>query len=377
MQTTKFMSEAFGLSEDGVIVGESPVARRAALRANPRKAQAAVEAKKMLTAAWAGDRYATARVNEAITTSDLFRDAVGAVMDVELVQSYQTVSPAWERIARRTTVRNFKPKTLRSLVGTNYALPKVPEHTPYPVAPGLDRKDQQIRVDKFGERYGYTLEARINDEIGELQEVPGQWADVARRTEDDTVLAMLANPVTGAPNTSFFKPANSNIGTGALNPTNLETALNQVVVRRDTSGRLLVAPTLQLVVGPALQFVAQRVLNATEVEITMPDGTKLRQPNPFAGRVTLTIMPNLPGTAWFVMPAPSSTKPAFWVAFLNGYESPEVRQKADQGAQIGGGAIAANEGSFDDDTIWFRVRHIVGATVGDPTFTYASDGLGA
>lgn len=377
MKTTKFMAESFGLNEAGVLGGESPAARRAAAKDSPRLRQAGVEAKRLLEAAWNGDKTATLMVNEAITTSDLFRDSVGRVMDVQMVQSYATLTPTWEKFATRTTVRNFKPKTLRSLVGTNYSLPRVPEHTPYPVAQGIGREDAQIQVAKFGERYGYTLEARINDEIGELQEVPNQWAQVARRTEDDAAIQMLANPVTGAPQTGFFNAANGNLGTGRLTPTNLESALNAIVVKRDPSGRLLTAPSLQLVVGPALQFVAQRVLNTTEVEITMPDGTKLRQPNPFAGRVTLTVLPNLPGTGWFVIPAANSVRPAFWVAFLTGYEKPEVRQKANQGTQIGGGAIAANEGSFDDDTIWFRTRHIVGAAQGDPTFTYASDGQGA
>jgi hypothetical protein len=39
--------------------------------------------------------------------------------------------------------------------------------------------------------------------------------------------------------------------------------------------------------------------------------------------------------------------------------------------------VAPEEGSFDDDSVYYRVRHITGAATGDPTFTYASDGLGA
>ena len=62
---------------------------------------------------------------------------------------------------------------------------------------------------------------------------------------------------------------------------------------------------------------------------------------------------------------------------MAGYETPDLRQKADQGQALGGGAISADQGSFDDDTIWFRCRHIVGAAKGDTTFAYASDGQGA
>jgi hypothetical protein len=375
MKTTKFMSEAFGLSEDGTLVGEGPTARRKAVRDNPRRRQAALEAKSLLKAAWDGDRTATNMVNEAITTNDLFRDAVGQVMDVEMVQAYQTETPAWESFAKRTTVRNFKPKTLRSLIGTNYSLPKVPEHSPYPLAPGLDREDQQIAVEKFGERYGYTLEARINDEIGELQEVPGQWAQVARRTENDAALKMLANPVTGAPQTGFFNAGHGNLGTGALTPSSLDAAYTTATVKRDTSGRLITAPQMQLVVGPMLRSQANRVLNTSEIQRTLEDGSKVTESNPFRGLVTLNVLPNLPGTAWFLIPVTSAVRPAFWVGFLTGFETPDVRQKADQGQALGGGQ--AGDGSFDDDTIWFRVRHIVGAATGDWTFTYASDGIAA
>ena len=37
-------------------------------------------------------------------------------------------------------------------------------------------------------------------------------------------------------------------------------------------------------------------------------------------------------------------------------------------------AIAYDEGSFEIDTIEWRVRHVFGAQNGDPTFTYVSLG---
>ena len=87
------------------------------------------------------------------------------------------------------------------------------------------------------------------------------------------------------------------------------------------------------------------------------------------------MLDNLPGNAWFIIPAPSAPRPAFYVGFLAGYETPDMRYKADQGNSLGGGSLSADAGSFDDDTIYYRVRHIVGAAAGDPMFTYASDGV--
>lgn len=79
-------------------------------------------------------------------------------------------------------------------------------------------------------------------------------------------------------------------------------------------------------------------------------------------------------TTWFVVPKPGSARPALWAAKLRGHEQPDLRVKADQGNQVGGGAIAFDEGSFELDTIEWRARHVLGAQVGDPMFTYVSLG---
>ena len=371
--------ETFGLSADMGMTGEGPTARRKRVRNDQRMRRAMVEAHTLLTDAWAGDRVATLRVNEAITTSDLFKSAAGEVFDRELLASYEAQPTQWTKFARRTTVRNFKPKYLRELLAGSASLPLVPEHTNYPEAKA-DLRESHLTVKKFGEQFGYTFEARINDEIGELQIVPGSWANKARYTEDDAAIAMLADPITGAPNAAFFNATNQNLGTGALTAARLQAALEALSQKRDPSGRLLRSGPLQLVVGPALAFTAERIMNTSEIQTRnnpaagTVDISTVIEGNPFRGKVSLTVLDNLPGNAWFIIPAPSAPRPAFYVGFLAGYETPDMRYKADQGNSLGGGSLSADAGSFDDDTIYYRVRHIVGAATGDPKFTYASDG---
>ena len=373
--------ETFNLSPDMTLVGEGPTARRKRVRGDARMRRAMLEAHTLLTDAWAGDRAATYRVNEAITTSDLFRSAAGEVFDRELLAQYAAQPTQWTKFAKRTTVRNFKPKYLRELIAGTASLTLVPEHTNYPEA-RADARESHLTVRKFGEQFGYTFEARLNDDIGELQVVPGSWANKARYTEDDEAIRMLADPLTGALNAAFFNAGNSNLGTGMLTAARLQTALETLSQKRDPSGRLLRSGPLMLVVGPALMFAAERIMNTSEIRYQdNPGGTVTIQTtiekNPFAGKVTLTVLDNLPGNAWFIIPTPNSPRPAFYVGFLAGYETPDMRYKADQGNALGGGSLSADAGSFDDDTIYYRVRHIVGAATGDPLFTYASDGVGA
>jgi len=378
MTNTILIGESFGLDANLTMSGEGPAARRRRVkeraRSDARYRKALSEAKALLNAAWAGDRIASIRVNEAITTSDLFKSAAGEVLDVELLAAYAEVPTQWTKFAARTTVRNFKPKQLRELVGSTATLARVPEHTNYPEAKH-SLEERSIQVNKFGEQFGYTFEARVNDEIGELQSVPGGWATKARYTEDDVAIESLANPVTGAPNTAFFNVGNGNLGTGTLTAENLQAAITVVTTKKDENGRLRTPGPLQLVVGPALQFTAERIMNTTEIRTVDGDGNTVITSNPFRGKVTLTVLANLPGTAWFVVPTPQAPRPAFYVAFLAGFETPDLRYKADQGRRVGGGEVSVDDGSFDDDTIYYRCRHIVGGASGDPLFTYASDGV--
>jgi hypothetical protein len=375
MSTTIMTPETFQLSESLTMIGEGPVARRARARANPAMRKEMVRAKSLLESAYAGDKLALYKLNEAITTSDLFKSAAGEVLDRELLAQYEDVETQWTKIAARTSVKDFKPKKLVDLGRNRHGFARVPEHTNYPIAV-TDVSEKTIEVAKFGEQFGYTFEARVNDDIGELEVVPNGWATQARYTEDDNVLAQMASIFTGAPNTTFFNVGNDNLGTGILNEVNLQAGITRVSTRRDDDGRLIRTGPIQLVVGKALEIQATRVINATELRITV-GGTTTIESNPFRGKISLTVMENLPGVAWFVIPLATAPRPAFYSAFLRGFETPDTRYKADQGKSTSGGDLGADSGSFSDDTIWYRVRHIHGAAQGDPRFTYASDGLPA
>jgi hypothetical protein len=374
MNTLFAVAESFGVNKDGLMAGVGPTARRLADQ-NPRKLAEMARAAEMLGQAWGGSELANLLVHEALSTSDLFKSAAGDVLDREMLAQYQEMPVQWSKFSTRTTVRNFKKKYLRELAGGRSRLELVPELTGYPSS-DYTVSERAIQVAKYGRRFGYSFEARINDELDELQQVPGNFAIAARLTEDYLALQQLANPVTGAPNTSFFTVGNGNLGTGALTQTNLQAAITTVSTKKDSEGNLLYPGPLQLVVGPALSFTAERVLNQTEIRITSGSNQTV-EPNPLAGKIKLTVLDNLPGTAWFVLPQPTAPRPAFYTAFLTGWETPDIRFKNDQGQRQGGGDIGPDDGSFDNDSVQWRVRHIAGAAQGDPKFTWASDGLGS
>ncbi|MCW5951796.1 MAG: hypothetical protein KIT69_06030, partial [Propionibacteriaceae bacterium] len=144
--------------------------------------------------------------------------------------------------------------------------------------------------------------------------------------------------------------------------------------------RLVAPPELQVVIPFALKHQMEKILALTEIRQTSGDTTNVY--SNYLKTVSYTVEPMLDAifthakaaTTWFVVPKPTSPRPASFAAFLRGYESPDLRYKADTGKRIGGGDISPLEGSFEIDDIQTRVRHILGHQVGDPTFTYVSLG---
>lgn len=372
--------ESFGLSE-GALNGSTVHERRAL---NPTKAKHLAEASELWSKAWKGNRLAALAVNEAMTTSDLFVSATGDMLDRELLASYEDTPSGWSKFAKRVNVRNFKPKKMLDLMGGRTALDLVPELTEYPGADSMTA-EYQISTRKFGRRFGFSWEAGVNDDIDELRQVPGNFARAAALTEDVEALSQIANPATGAP-TAFFKnyteaqakalgyAAFNNKGTDALTSASLEAALTLVRQRKDFEGNAVPAPPLVLVVGPALEFVAKRILNQNEVRATVGDNTYVGA-NPLANSVTLVVLESLPGVGWFLLPDPAKvSRPAIALAFLTGFETPDLRISANTGQRIGGGSISPEEGDFQVDGVWYRVRHVTGGATADPIHTYASTG---
>lgn len=374
MNTIHTAAESFGLTEAATMGGSSPLQRR---NYTPQRKRHILEAQQLWGRAWSGDIRASVLVREALSTSDLFKSVTGDVLDRELLTRYTEVSAQWPAFASRVTVRNFKPKKLIDLLGGRSALDAVPELTEYPGA-DYATAEHEIKVGKFGRRFGFSWEASVNDDLDELMNLPSAFANAASATEDKAAIDLVAN-ADGSPNTAFFKDYSGSGGpnttpvVGELTHDNLSTAITTVSTREDSEGNVVAPDGLVLVVGPAQEMNAEKILNATEVRSTVGSKTVL-EPNTLRGKITLVVNRRLKGSAWFVLPRPNGPRPAVAVAFLRGWETPDLRIKSDTGQRMGGGAIDPSEGSFDEDAVYYRVRHVTGSASVDPIHTYAGTG---
>lgn len=327
-----------------------------------------------------GDLHAKADVAESLTTSD-FPVLLGQGYQRRLLAAYQAQAPVWQQYSTRTVVPNFKPQRLVQILGGARGLSRVAEATEYP-ARDLNEALYEFSVEKYGDRIPLTWEMVVNDELGVFRGIDQNLATAAVDTEGTVTASSFFNANRTGLNTQFFKSANGNAPESApLTRASLQDAIQALSTKRDENDRPMVRPSMVLVVPPTLEYQAREILTASEIRTTDANGTVSVSQNPIAGAVTLVVEPNLllntgakAATTWFLLPAPNSARPAVVTGFLAGNEVPDLRVKADTGNRAGGGQIAPEQGSFDDDTIQYRARHVVGSALIDPTYTFVSTG---
>lgn len=336
--------------------------------------KAILEARQLFQSAMDGNLRARADLQEALSTSD-FPILLNASYAFELQGEYAGISPIWQTFSRRLKVKNFRPQKLVDIMGGRGALDLVKEASEYP-ARAADESEREFSVDKYGARFPLTWEMIKNDELNAFDNFPNRLATAAREMEDRLALYPLFN----AGRTDFSAFITARLASGAntaLSMAALNTGFEAISSRIDEDDdRPVLTPGTILMVPPALEQTAKNIINTTEIRTgsnATADGQVRRiTGNGLTQTPTVVVNPWLPivgrgvaaiNSAWYLLPAPSeSVKPALGTAFMTGEDTPDLRVKSEAGNRVGGGAIAPEEGSFDDDTVQYRVRHVIGST---------------
>lgn len=343
-----------------------------------------------------GNPYSALRFKEAMSTSD-FPTLFGTVIDRMVYDTYTQQPVQWTQLARRGTVRDFRPVSRYSLDGAESALPQVDELTEYPAAK-ISPTPYTYSVTKRGRRIPMSWEAWLNGgDLDAFRDLPTRLANAARRTEEKFATGLYA--AASGPNGTFFSTGNKNIinpttaGGSITNPplsiSALQLAFQVLAAQVDVDGEPIYVEGVTLVVPPALEVVARNILNATEIRAAAGGGVgtgadQVTAANWMRDKVTLVVNPWLPiisttngNTSWYLVANPNVGRPAIEVGFLLGHESPEIWMKSPDAVRVGGGFVDPEMGDFNTDSVQWRVRHIVGGTLVDSKAAVASNGSGS
>jgi hypothetical protein len=335
-------------------------------------------------------KYPMRVLQEAMSTSDfpiLFAD----VLDRQMLGFYKATQPTWEKYCRKGTVPDFRNVKRFAVDGAEAVLGKVPELTEYPER-ALEESKDEYSVFKYGSRIDLSWEAMINDDLDAFRRTPERLALAARRTEQKFATELFVGKK--GPNETLYTSGRKNLlqGGPTLSLESLQKALTVLSEARDNDGEPILVDMVYLVVPPALQVVAENILHATQLNISgaaagAAANSELWTQNWMRSRFELVVEPYLPvvaseenaNTQWYLIASPSIGRPVAEVGFLRGYEQPSLYERAPTARRVGGGG-EVNE-SFTDDSLAWRIRHVIGGTrlenTGGWKATVASTGKGS
>lgn len=327
---------------------------------------------------------------ESFSTSDLAQTFTVAV-NQKTEQQYAEMPSVWTEIAKRNSFSDFreqevvefdwnKPLDVVEQAGRDIVpggLAVVPEGTEYPTF-GYTQAKRRVKLHKHGARMPFFFEYVINDQWNILDSLPGELTKRAKSTEEIEIMSQLVNRE-GIRTDVFSGVAAPE--TKALTLDSLREA-KEAVSQRKVNGRYVNVNSWALVVPTTLKTQAQDILATTQWLETDGDRTFTRTAS--NGDVKLVVSEVLldinqsanATTTWFLVPTGGNdgTRDSLVQNFLTGHESPELRVHGDTGSYLGGGAVDFKQGSFLNDSLQYRVRHIVTGSVSHNDALYASSG---
>lgn len=305
-------------------------------------------------------------LRETMTTDD-FPLLFGDVMARQLVAGWQEAPVTYPAYVSVTEVPDFRPVSRFAIDGAEGVLEDVAEQGEYPEAALTEARDQ-FSVGKKGRRIPLSWETIVNDDLGAFRNIPTRLGRAARRTEERFATELFVDA--SGPHASLYTVGNANIVTGnpPLSESALVTAMGVLSAMRDEDGEPIVITSRVLVVPPALEFTARKLLEATELRIADGSNT-LVVPNWLRGTTQLVINHYIPviatsngDTSWFLFAgADGSSRTALTMAFLRGYREPQIFVKEPNARRVGGGSDPL-DGDFDTDSVEYKVRHVMGGT---------------
>lgn len=351
------------------------------------------EADKLLTAALRGDSIAAGTLKEVHTTSDL-PFALAHLISATAIPQFDEAERTWAELADVRTVPTFDNIRLYSLFGTltgagvaegpdsgvlTGGLPTVPEAAPYPYVTVTGQEAFYAKVAKHGAKWGVTWEGTINDIEGFYGNMPNELVQLGLDTEEREVHEALINGTTVALASQTLPDGTTTLANAPVSPEAIwaailqlqNTTVNGRKVGRSTNGYNVVVPI-------GTKDFLEWSLNRAILEIV--DGSIVYGPGDRSifNSVNIVESAYLTGTNWVILPKKGGLRrPVLELGRLRGHEMMELRANGNTGVYAGTSrAVPFSEGSWDNDTLDYRIRYVCGGIMWSNQFSLKSNGSG-
>lgn len=351
-----------------------------------------IEAAKLYFAAKSGDLRAKLALQEGISSSDI-PTLLQPTVQVEFLAQYAAQPTVWNQIAAEHTVEDFgtikfgdfqiDPSSLLNNNGDEFiegGLPVVGEYDEYPAVKFATQELNKSIDRKHGVRARLSWESlRRLGNFDIIARFTQAFAEYAVKQED-IALAKLFVTTGGAVGSAFT--GKNLTSDDAISLTTLEEALAQSRDAR-VNGNPIGASTYKLIYGSGLATTVNNLMAIQTIRRTDGNGEYDVNASVITGPYrpiefpTLDLVSGSTTDAWWFVVPETTVRPQFLEVFLSGARTPLISIKDSGHMSLAGGEVPVREGSFDEDDIQTRVRHVVEAVnVTNDGFVY-STGAGA
>ena len=276
-------------------------------------------------------------VTRALHSTSDFALALSDTQGRVLAAAYKAAASGLKPLAREVSLSDFRARTFIRTSGIS-DLEKVNESGEFKRGT-FDHAGESVKLATYGKVFGISRQALVNDDIGALADIPAKLGAAAARFEADQLGALLVSNAGAGPTmadaVALFHATHGNLAGAGAAPAEATLSAGRLAMRAQTddAGFLISVVPKYLVVGPALETAAEKLLATTQ-----PTQTSDVQPI----RLTLVVEPRLAGNAWYIV---DPTVDGLVYAHLAGEGGPQIESRA----------------GFDVDGVETRVRLDFGA----------------
>jgi len=262
--------------------------------------------------------------------SDHLPSVLGNIANLSAMQGWEGSDETWSQWTLAGTLNNYQTHT-RANVALLDKLTQMLENQEWEFGDMADVK-QRITGYFYGLKYSLSIQAIVNDDLGELSRTMNGWGEAASSTVGDVVYALLTTAGSGGlgqvmdeDSKVLFHADHSNYiasGAGAApSETTLNTARAAMVAQTDSNSRKVAARPRFILHSPALYSTVYKLLNSqamiTGSDATVPSGNSIPSMN-----LTPIEEYRLTSTAWLLAAARRTVE----VAGVGGPVTPRAEQ---------------------------------------------------
>ena len=277
-------------------------------------------------------------VRQFLSPTASFPAILDQAIQKSIVHQYQNVLTTFDLWTSKGSLPDFKPSKAHEYTIGGGEFDKVTEGGELKHS-SLDTSMNPLRkLDTYGTQFTMTREAFINDDIGFLSEMPGQYARVAKRKINKQVYEVIVKNPAVYDGVALFDDAHKNLISTGTAPTieSVQKMMMKLLRQTDPFGESIMVQPKFILVPVGYGFLMSQLLETAQVDV---DGIGSHTANAlYKYRTQLQVVEEgtinaLAGTSavpWYIV-GDKSTAKSVQVDYLNGVDTPSFRRSEKAG----------------------------------------------